>query len=523
LQNWTSARYLLSACNASICTDSNEIGLTAANALSAIGYFKASNTASLDQFGAAISLSGDGKTLAVGAEWEDSSATGMNGNQANNAALNAGAVYIFIHSGGVWSQQAYIKASNTGAGDSFGGSVSLSEDGNTLAVGASDEASAATGVDGNQASNTAGSSGAVYIFTRTGVTWTQQAYIKASNTGATDLFGGSVSLSNDGNTLAVGAEQEDSNATGMNAPVTGGSGTQGSNASVNSGAAYVFTRAGTTWSQQAYIKPSNTGSGDIFGSALSLSGNGDTLAVGAAEEDSPATGINGSQGNSVFGTGSGAVYIFTRTASTWTQQAYVKASNTVPAALFGISISLSSDGNTLAVGSEGENSAATGINGDQIDTSAPSAGAAYLFTRIGTTWSQDTYIKASNTEAFDFFGNGLALSGDGHTLAVVASEEGSAATGINGDQFNNAAPVSGAVFTFTHVGGIWSQKSYVKASNTEASDSFGASISLSASADGKTLAVGAVSDVGGESSAATGINGNQSDNSAFAAGAVYLY
>jgi hypothetical protein len=233
------------------------------------------------------------------------------------------------------------------------------------------------------------------------------------------------------------------------------------------------------------------------------------------------TGVNsGLQNNNSFPS-AGAAYVFTRTGTTWTPQAYIKASNTAPATFFGVSISLSSDGNTLAVGSEEEGSSATGINGNQADTSAPSAGAAYLFTRTLTTWSQDAYIKASNTEAFDFFGSSVRLSGDGHTLAVVASEEDSAATGINGDQLSNTALTSGAVFTFTHVGGVWSQKSYVKASNTEPADLFGASISLST--DGKTLAVGAVGDVSGESSAATGINGNQSDNSAPAAGAVYLY
>src|SRR6185369_603680 len=90
---------------------------------------------------------------------------------------------------------AYLKASNTGASDLFGSSVALSADGSTLAVGAYQEASAATGIGGNQTDNSAGSAGAVYVFTRSGTTWSQQAYLKASNTGAGDFFGSSVALS----------------------------------------------------------------------------------------------------------------------------------------------------------------------------------------------------------------------------------------------------------------------------------------------------------------------------------------
>lgn len=132
---------------------------------------KASNTDANDSFGS-LALSGD--TLAVGAANEDSNATGVNGNQADNTTGNSGAVYVFVRTGTTWSQQAYLKASNTDAGDNFGFSVALS--GDTLVVGAPREASSATGVNGNQADNTAAASGAAYVFTRTGTTWTQQAY-----------------------------------------------------------------------------------------------------------------------------------------------------------------------------------------------------------------------------------------------------------------------------------------------------------------------------------------------------------
>jgi cysteine-rich repeat protein len=237
----------------------------------ALAYVKASNTEGSDYFGYSIALSADGTTLAVGGVIEDSAATGIDGDQASNAAQQSGAVYVFVRSGATWVQQAYLKASNTGAGDDFGFSVALSADGSTLAVGAIAESSAATGIDGNQADNTASVSGAVYVFTRSGATWSQQAYVKASNTGTSDQFGWSVALSCDGSTLAVGARLEDSAATGID-------GNQADNTITDSGAVYVFTRSGATWSQQAYAKASNPGANDHFGISVALSGDGSTLA-----------------------------------------------------------------------------------------------------------------------------------------------------------------------------------------------------------------------------------------------------
>jgi uncharacterized repeat protein (TIGR02543 family) len=143
--------------------------------------------------------------------------------------VQSGAAYVFVRNGATWSQQAYLKASNTGQSDYFGGSVSVS--GDTVVVGASGEASSATGVNGNQSDNLAEDSGAAYVFVRNGATWSQRAYLKASNTGADDSFARSVSVS--GDTVVVGASFEASSATGVN-------GNQSDNSSVPSGAAYVF-------------------------------------------------------------------------------------------------------------------------------------------------------------------------------------------------------------------------------------------------------------------------------------------
>jgi hypothetical protein len=457
-------------------------------------YLKASNTDANDSFGASVALSGD--TLAVGARKEDSAATGVSGDQSSNAAGLAGAVYVFTRSGGVWSQQAYLKASNTGAGDYFGRSVALS--GDTLAVGAYLEDSDATGVNGVQGSNAARNSGAVYVFTRSGGAWSQQAYLKASNTGERDFFGTSVALS--GDTLAVGAPQEYSDATGVN-------GDQSSNAAIFSGAVYVFTRSGGAWSQQAYLKASNTAAHDHFGASVALFDN--TLAVVAESESSDATNINGDQ-NSNAASDSGAVYVFTRSGGAWSQQAYLKASNTDAGDFFGASVALSGD--TLAVGAYGERSDATGVNGDQSSNAARDAGAVYVFTHSGGAWSQQAYLKASNTGAGVRFGASVALSDN--TLAVGAYGEDGGATGVNGDQGSNSALSSGAVYVFTRSGGAWSQQAHLKASNTGAGDQFGRSVALS----GDTLAVGTY----GEDSDATGVNGDQSSNAAGQAGAVYV-
>ncbi len=467
-----------------------------------IGYVKASNTGAGDQFGRSVALSADGNTLAVGAFFENSSTTGV-GSTPDELAPFAGAVYVFTRSAGTWTQQAYVKASNTGAGDWFGYSIALSSDGNTLAVGARFEASSSTGI-GSTPDELASGAGAVYVFTRSAGTWSQQAYVKASNTGAGDQFGYSVAVSGDGNTLAIGASLEDSSTTGIGSPPN--------ESAIDAGAVYVYSRSGTTWTQQAYVKASNTEAGDNFGVSVGLNGDGNTLAVGAWLEDSSTTGIGGTPNE--LATDAGAVYVYSRSGTTWTQQAYVKASNTGGGDGFGIAVALSGDGNTLAVGAFLEDSSSTGI-GSAPNELASGAGAVYVFTRSAGTWSQHTYVKASNTGAGDEFGFSVALSGDGNRLAVGAPLENSSTTGI-GSTPDELATDAGAVYVFTRNAGTWSQQAYVKASNTGAGDYFGESISMSG--DGNTLAVGASL----EDSSTTGI-GSTPNESAIDAGAVYLY
>jgi len=416
---------------------------------------RASNEEAADGFGTAISLSEDGNTLVAGAYGEDSSArrVSIDGTgESDNTASDAGAVYLFSRGDNGWSQRAYVKASNTGVNDRFGGAVSLSADGNTLAVGARQEQSNATGIstDGSgESDNTSSGAGAVYLFSRSGTSWSQQAYVKASNTDAGDWFGGAVSLSTDGNMLAVGAHEERSQATGIS---TDGSG-ESDNAAFSAGAVYLFSRSGTSWSQQAYVKASNTDRTDRFGFALDLSGDGNTLAVGARQEQSNATGVStdgtGESDNAAFS--AGAVYLFSRSGTSWSQQAYVKASNTDVGDWFGGAVSLSTDGNMLAVGAYQEKSQATGISTDgsgESDNTSSGAGAVYLFSRSGTSWSQQAYVKASTPAIGDGFGNVLNLSGDGSMLAVGAFHDDSSASGIGGAQNDNTMRNAGAVYLY---------------------------------------------------------------------------
>lgn len=440
-------------------------------------YLKASNTGS-DRFGHSVAISGD--TAIVGATFEGSGATGVNGNQSDNGTPGSGAAYIFVRNGGVWTQQAYLKASNTGQADYFGWSVAIS--GDTAVVGAYQEDSSATGINGDQANNASSRSGAAYVFVRNGSEWTQQAYLKASNTGSADQFGYSVAAS--GDTVVVGANWEASNASGIN-------GNQSNNSLTTSGAAYVFVRSGTTWSQQAYVKASNPDVSDEFGYAMAL--EDDTLVVTSIRAD-----------------GSGAAYAFIRDGSNWSQQAYIRPAVDTQDA-FGTAVALSGD--TLVVGAPFEDSNAKGPYGNQANNSASGAGAAFVFVRHGAGWSQQAYLKPSNTAAGDNFGTSVGVSGD--LIVVGAPLEDSNATGLDGNQDDNSVSAAGAVYLFARRGQSWNQLTYLKALTTDIDDQFGWSLA----ANGDTVIVSAPL----EDSNSAGVNGDPFNNNTSNAGAVLAY
>jgi hypothetical protein len=216
------------------------------------------------------------------------------------------------------------------------------------------------------------------------------------------------------------------------------------------GAIYVFTRTDGVWRQQAYLKGSRSETADSMGYSLAISEDGNTILGGAADETCYTPGINppGCTEDRAPNNSVGAVYIFVRNGSTWTEQAFIKASNPGLTDWFGVRMALSGDGNTLAVSAPNENGGSKGINGNQNDDSADDAGAVYIFTRSGTTWKQEFYVKSSNAEAFDEFGSSVAVSRDGRIMVVGARTEDSAAKGVNGNQNDNSAQEAGAAYVF---------------------------------------------------------------------------
>lgn len=418
-----------------------------------IGALQPSVSHTADRFGASVGMSGD--TIVVGAPHEDASA----------ASREKGAAFVFVRAAGVWSEQSYLKAPNGDPQDRFGTSVAIS--GDTLVVGAPGESSAARGINNNvpgPSDNSAMSSGAVYVFVRSGTVWTEQAYLKASNADANDGFGVSVAIADD--TIVVGAYAEASGGRGVD-PTNPG---PGDNSAALVGAAYVFVRSAGVWSQQAYLKPSDAA--EEFGMSVALAN--DTIVVGA-----PLGG-----GISL----AGAAYVFVRNAGKWTWQSKIEPSFTQDTERFGDSVTIS--GNSLVVGAQGESSAFAGLNSTgpwPMDQSLPLAGAGFEFERSGTSWLQRVYIKASNPGYNDDFGFRVALAGD--VLAIGAPLEASSATGVNPlqGQSGDSASDTGAVYVFVRSAGIWSQRAYVKPPIANPGGEFGSALAIS----GTTIVVGA--------------------------------
>jgi hypothetical protein len=321
----------------------------------------ASDAQGYDRFGTDVSLSRYGDYAIVGASREDTGAT------------DAGAAYIFKKSGSSWSQQAKIQASDRQMNDKFGKCTSICGTGDYAIIGAPDEDTGGT------------SAGAAYIFKRSGSSWSQQAKIQASDKDEYNVFGQSGSMDRSGTTAAVGA-------------FWAGDGDPGA------GAVYIFTRSGTTWSQQAKCEPSNPTVWDDFGVNSEISGDGNYL-------------IAGSYGEDTDGTNAGAAYIFKKSGSSWSQQKMLKASDPATSDHFGQAVSIDYDGNTVAVGSYME------------DTGAADAGSVYIYTRSGTTWTQQQKIQTTDRHAQDYFGFDVSLSDDGNTL--LASGNGDDEGGTN--------------------------------------------------------------------------------------------
>ena len=194
-----------------------------------------------------------------------------------------------------------------------------------------------------------------------------------------------------GDIAAAGAPGEDS---GLN-------GDQQDNSMWDAGAAYVFIREGTRWSQEAYLKAPIPDSEDYFGKSVSVSG--DTIVVGSYGEDGSDGGVNGDPSKKSVNTGaSGAAYVFVKEDGTWSQQAYLKAFQPMQNDEFGFDVSIA--GNLIVVGAPWE------------DSSVDGSGGAFVFSRDGETWGQQEFLKSSEPKYNELLG--WAVSASEFSLAV---------------------------------------------------------------------------------------------------------
>ena len=311
--------------------------------------------------------------------------------------------------------QAALRGSKLTAGDEtgaglFGSGVALSADGTTAVIGGSRD-------NGNV--------GAAWVFTRTGSTWTQQgAKLTASDESGWGYFGSSVALSADGNTALIGGLYDNNSV----------------------GAAWVFTRTGSTWTQQGTKLTASDGAGaGSFGSGVALSADGNTALIGGYKD-------NGYRG---------AVWVFTRTGSAWTQQGTkLTAGDETGGGDFGYSVALSSDANTALIGGYYDNN---------------NVGAAWVFTRTGSTWAQQgAKLTASDDTGGGDFGYRVALSADGNTALISGARDNSWV---------------GAAWVFTRTGSTWAQQGAKLTADDETGvGDFGVSVALSA--DGNTALIG---------------------------------
>ena len=372
---------------------------------------KASDAQANDYLGNSVHIGNDGLYAIAGAYGEDAGGS------------SAGAAYVFLRTGSNWAQQAKLVASDAQASDYFGYTqgVAISTNGTHACAGAILEATGGT------------YSGAAYIFVRSGTSWSQQAKLVASNASAYGKFGNSTSISGDGSYFITGAPGEDTSVT-------------------NSGGAYVFVRSGTSWSQQQILKASDAGENHNFGQSTYMSTDGTYAVVGAHDGDN--TGSNGK------------AYIFTRSGTTWSQQAKIVASDGSANDKFGYTVAINSDGTYAVVGAPYQ------------DTGGTDTGAAYIYARSGSSWSQQAKIQSSDVQADDGFGWSVSISGDGGHVMVGALKE------------DTTASDAGSAYIFKRSGSSWSQIKKIQATGAASGDKFGGGVSISSS-DGTYAIIGA--------------------------------
>jgi hypothetical protein len=358
--------------------------------------FAANDGAASDGFGRGVAISGN--TAVIGSPLSDV-----------NGKADQGAAYVYVYNNGVWTPQAKLVAPDGSVNSQFGFTVAI--DGETVVIGARQPSS--------------NEKGAAYVFVRSGISWSPQAKLTASDGLVDDRFGQAVGIS--GNTIVVGAPNVDQ---------TGS----------NSGAAYIFTRSGATWTQQARLIGSDEQAVDFFGAAVAI--DADSVIVGAPDS------------SNVGNFNPGSAYIFKRTGTLWSQQAKLLADDGAHNDYFGGSVSIS--GETAAVGASG-----AAIGGTK------NVGAVYIFNRLNASWTLQDKLSANNNTS-GAFGFSLALKND--TLAVGAY--GSVIDGKN---------QQGAGYIFKRVVNGWAQPVKLTANDGVAADLLGSTIAT----DGKFTIVGA--------------------------------
>ena len=408
----------------------------------------------------------------------------------------------------------YIKADNAGVEDQFGQALAMNT--TYLAVGTPREDSEAVGpATTTSPLDNATDAGAVYVYTNNTVTEAFQLdrYVKADNTGAGDLFGSAVAISEPPSlrsvVLVVGAPGESSNQTTI--------GTNGSTDDTSSGSGAVYVYTGSSFKLDAYLKADNADVDDAFGSAVAVEDNGSTVtvAVGAPLEDSNQITISGSGASDSGAVDSGAVYVFQDNGSGWTSYAYVKANNAGASDHFGASVAY--ENGILAVGApleDGPSPDAATVDGSPLD-SVTNSGAVYVFKDNGTTFVPYGYLKATSPDSYDEFGTVVSL--DNGTLYVGTGNEDSSLGGVfSGDPADNAEGNSGAVYVFQDNGSHYALSAFLKASHPGVNDAFGDALAV----DNGTVWVGSA----GEDSAlnTVAVTGS-TDDSLTDAGAAFFF
>ncbi len=373
-----------------------------------------------DLFGYSVAV--DGNTAVIGAYQDDDATNGD----------NSGSAYVFTKVSGVWKQVAKLTADDGAANDEFG--ISVAVDGDTIVVGAHQ----------NDADTNDNDEGAAYVFTKPALGWGDWSNLdtngKAGLTTKLTAFGAAagdefgISVAVDGDTILVGAHQNDS----------------------NKGAAYIFTKFSGVWGnapvsgnhrvETAKLVASDGAADDEFGISVALDGN--TAVIGAYQDNDATNGDN-----------SGSAYVFTKVSGVWSQKAKLIASDGAADDEFGISVAL--DGNTAVIGAH------------QDDDNGNQSGSAYVFTKPSSGWSNSSEmakLTASDGAANDEFGISVAVEGD---TAVIGARQ---------DDTRN-----GSAYVFTKVSGVWSQKAKLTASDGAADDEFGISVAV----DVGTVLVGA--------------------------------